>query len=137
MCNIASIAVNMFVNSTKRTFDFYELKEVAKFVTYNLDKIDDNFYPLPEVKLSCDTHRSIGISVQGLADALILMRYLFQSNKAKELKVQIFEILYYGALEASYKTVTEKGPYESDEGNPVNKIVFFKDDKSTFESKSK
>lgn len=61
MCNTASIAVNMFVNSTKRTFDFYKLKEVVKVVTYNLDKmIDVNFYPLPEAKLSCDKHRSIG-----------------------------------------------------------------------------
>lgn len=61
MCNTASIAVNMFVNSTKRTFDFYKLKEVAKIVTYNLDKmIDVNFYPLPETKASCDKHRSIG-----------------------------------------------------------------------------
>lgn len=61
MCNTASIAVNMFVNSTERTFDFYKLKEVAKIVTYNLDKmINVNFYPLPETKLSCDKHRSIG-----------------------------------------------------------------------------
>lgn len=61
MCNIVSVAVNMFVNSTKRTFDFYKLKEVAKIVTYNLDKmIDVNFYPLREAKLSCDRHRSVG-----------------------------------------------------------------------------
>lgn len=122
MCNTASIAVNMFVNSTKRTFDFYKLKEVAKVVTYNLDRmIDVNFYPLPEVKLSCD--RAIGIGVQGLADAFILMRYPFESEEANELNVQIFETLYYGALEASCEIATEKGPYESYKGSPVSKGI--------------
>ncbi|XP_025986111.1 ribonucleoside-diphosphate reductase large subunit [Solenopsis invicta] len=124
MCNMASIAVNMFVNSNERTFDFYKLKEVAKIVTYNLDKmIDLSFYPLPDAKLSCDKHRSIGISVQGLADALILMRYPFESDEAKELNIQIFETLYYGALEASCEIAIEKGPYESYEGSPVSKGI--------------
>ncbi|XP_036140351.1 ribonucleoside-diphosphate reductase large subunit isoform X2 [Monomorium pharaonis] len=124
MCNMASIAVNMFVNSTKRTFDFYKLKEVAKIVTYNLDKmINVNFYPLPETKLSCDKHRSIGIGVQGLADAFILMRYPFESQEANKLNVQIFETLYYGALEASCEIAAQKGPYESYEGSPVSKGI--------------
>lgn len=61
MCNTASIAVNMFVDPIKKIFDFNKLKEVVKIVTYNLDKmIDTNFYPLPEIKLSCEKHRSIG-----------------------------------------------------------------------------
>ncbi|XP_018403326.1 PREDICTED: ribonucleoside-diphosphate reductase large subunit-like [Cyphomyrmex costatus] len=124
MCNTASIAVNMFVNSTKRVFDFYKLKEIAKIVTYNLDKmIDVNFYPLPETKSSCDKHRSIGIGVQGLADAFILMRYPFESKEANELNVQIFETLYYGALEASCEIANEKGPYELYEGSPISKGI--------------
>lgn len=124
MCNTASIAVNMFVNSTKRTFDFYKLKEIAKIVTYNLDKmIDANFYPLSETKLSCEKQRSIGISVQGLADAFILMRYPFESKEASELNIKIFETLYYGALEASCEIAIEKGPYESYEGSPVSKGI--------------
>lgn len=151
MCNTASIAVNMFVNSTKKTFDFYKLKEIVKIVTYNLDKmIDVNFYPLPEAKLSCDKHRSIGkifvynsrtiyvllflklickilgISVQGLADTFILMKYPFESEKANELNIQIFETLYYGALEASCEIAIEKGSYESYEGSPISKGVSIK-----------
>jgi len=61
VCNTASIAVNMFVNSAKKSFDFYKLKEVVKIITYNLDKmIDNNFYPLREAKVSCHKHRSMG-----------------------------------------------------------------------------
>ncbi|XP_017875145.1 ribonucleoside-diphosphate reductase large subunit [Ceratina calcarata] len=39
VCNLASIAVNMFVNSINRTFDFQKLRKVTKIVTHNLDKI--------------------------------------------------------------------------------------------------
>ncbi|XP_011874948.1 PREDICTED: ribonucleoside-diphosphate reductase large subunit-like [Vollenhovia emeryi] len=123
-CNTASIAVNMFVNSDKRAFDFYKLKEVAKVVTRNLDKmIDIDFYPLPEAKLSCNKHRAIGIGIQGLADTFILMRFPYESKEASGLNVQIFETLYYGALEASCELAAEKGPYESYEGSPVSKGV--------------
>ena len=50
MCNLASIAVNMFVNSDK-TYNFNKLKEVAKVATRNLNKIIDvNYYPVKEVR---------------------------------------------------------------------------------------
>jgi len=61
VCNLASIAVNMFVNVSNKTFDFDKLKTVAKIVTRNLDKvIDVNFYPIPETKRSNQRHRPIG-----------------------------------------------------------------------------
>lgn len=61
VCNLASIAVNMFVNTSTKTFDFIKLKEVAKVVTKNLDKIiDNNYYPIPEAERSNRRHRPIG-----------------------------------------------------------------------------
>ena len=49
VCNLASIAVNMYVKADK-TFDFDKLKQVTKVVTKNLNKIIDiNFYPVDEV----------------------------------------------------------------------------------------
>ncbi|ROT62699.1 hypothetical protein C7M84_019414 [Penaeus vannamei] len=75
VCNLASIALNMFVNPDK-TYNFVKLKEVTKVITRNLNKIIDvNFYPVEEAKRSNMRHRPIGIGVQGLADAFILMRY--------------------------------------------------------------
>lgn len=68
-------------------------------------------------------HRPIGIGVQGLADAFILMRYPFDSDEAQKLNTQIFETLYYGALEASCELAKERGPYETYEGSPVSKGV--------------
>lgn len=68
-------------------------------------------------------HRPIGIGVQGLADAFILMRFPFESPEAQRLNQQIFETIYYGALEASCELAKEQGPYETYEGSPVSKGV--------------
>lgn len=122
VCNLASIAVNMFVEN--RVFDFEKLKIVTKTVTKNLNKIIDvNFYPVPEAKVSNMRHRPIGIGVQGLADAFILMRLPFESEKAQLLNQQIFETLYYGALEASCELAEKEGTYETYAGCPVSKGI--------------
>ncbi|XP_031776898.1 ribonucleoside-diphosphate reductase large subunit [Nasonia vitripennis] len=124
VCNLASIAVNMFVNTSKKTYDFAKLKEVAKVTTRNLDKIIDlNYYPIPEAERSNTRHRPIGIGIQGLADAFLLMRYPFESEEAQLLNTQIFETLYYGALEASCEIAKEKGPYSTYAGSPVSKGI--------------
>ncbi|XP_050458458.1 ribonucleoside-diphosphate reductase large subunit [Cataglyphis hispanica] len=124
VCNLASIAVNMFVNTNNKTFDFDKLKTVVKIVTRNLDKvIDVNFYPILETKTSNQRHRPIGIGIQGLADAFLLMRFPFESQEAKELNIKIFETLYYGALEASCELAAEKGVYGTYKGSPVSKGI--------------
>merc|ERR1712013_439412 len=69
VCNLASIAVNAFVDKEKRTYDFEQLKRVAKVATKNLNKIIEvNFYPVEEARNSNMRHRPIGIGIQGLAD---------------------------------------------------------------------
>jgi len=40
-CTTASISVDMFLTS-ENNFDFYKLKEVAKKITYDLNKIIEN-----------------------------------------------------------------------------------------------
>lgn len=123
VCNLASIAVNMFVVD-KDKYDFDELKKVTKVVTKNLNKIIDvNYYPVPEAKKSNLRHRPIGIGVQGLADAFILMKMPFESAEAQKLNVQIFETIYYGALEASCEIAEVDGPYSTYEGSPVSKGI--------------
>jgi len=123
VCNLASIALNMYVKDQK--FDFQKLKEVAKVATKNLNKIIEvNFYPVEEARRSNMRHRPIGIGVQGLADAFILMRFPFDSPEAKKLNKQIFETIYYGAMEASCELAEKLGPYETYPGCPVSKGIF-------------
>ncbi|KAF7287902.1 hypothetical protein GWI33_000249 [Rhynchophorus ferrugineus] len=124
VCNLASIAVNMFVSSDRKKFDFNKLKEITKIVTKNLDKIIDvNYYPVPEARNSNMRHRPIGIGIQGLADAFILLRIPFDSEEAALLNKQIFETLYYGALEASCELAEQLGKYSTYEGSPASQGI--------------
>lgn len=121
VCNLASIALNRFVDVNTRTYDFKKLHEVTKVVIRNLNKIIDiNFYPVPEARKSNSNHRPVGLGVQGLADTFILMRIPFESPQAALLNVQIFETLYHGALEASMELATRDGVYSSYAGCPVS-----------------
>ena len=123
VCNLASIALNMFVKADK-TFDFNKLKFVSKVVTRNLNKIIDvNYYPVETARRSNMRHRPIGIGVQGLADAFILMRFPFDSDEARKLNRDIFETIYFGALEASCELAEKYGAYETYEGSPVSKGI--------------
>ena len=122
VCNLASIALPKFVIDGK--FDHEKLFKVTYRVTKNLDKvIDANYYPVPEARNSNMRHRPIGIGVQGLADAFILMRQAFESKEAKQLNKDIFETIYYAALTASKDLAIEKGTYESYKGSPVSKGI--------------
>lgn len=122
VCNLASISLARFVENGK--FDFQRLYEITKVATKNLNKvIDVNYYPVPEAKNSNMRHRPIGLGVQGLADAFILMRYAFDGEEARQLNRDIFETIYYAALEASVELAAKDGYYESYPGSPVSKDI--------------
>ncbi|XP_072900521.1 ribonucleoside-diphosphate reductase large subunit isoform X2 [Hemitrygon akajei] len=123
VCNLASLALNMYVTAD-RTYDFNKLADVTRVAVKNLNKIIEvNYYPVPEAELSNKKHRPIGIGVQGLADAFILMRYPFESEEAQNLNIQIFETIYFAALDASCELAKELGPYDSYKGCPVSKGI--------------
>lgn len=124
VCNLASLALPKFVNVETQTFDFDKLYEVAKVVTHNLNKvIDVNYYPVEEARNSNMRHRPIGLGVQGLADAFILMGYPFDSTEAAQLNKDIFEAIYFAALTASCEIAKEVGPYETYAGSPVSQGI--------------
>lgn len=62
----------------------------------------------------------MGIGVQGLADAFCKMRYPFESENAMQLNKDIFETIYYGAVEASIELAETEGPYETYAGSPAS-----------------
>ncbi|OWY23024.1 ribonucleoside-diphosphate reductase subunit alpha [Sphingobacteriales bacterium UPWRP_1] len=119
VCNLASINLSKFVE--KGQFNHQKLFEITKTVTRNLNKvIDVNYYPVPEAKRSNMRHRPVGIGVQGLADAFILMRFPFESEEARKLNREIFETIYYGALTASCELAQQHGYYETFKGSPAS-----------------
>ncbi len=121
VCNLASLSLPKFVKED-RTFDFDKLVEVTRVVTRNLNRIIDvNYYPVEQARNSNMRHRPIGIGVQGLADAFILMRFPFDSAEAKQLNKEIFETIYFGALTESNALAEKLGAYSSFEGSPASK----------------
>jgi ribonucleoside-diphosphate reductase alpha chain len=124
VCNLASIALSKFVTAD-RQFDHQKLYEITKVVTRNLNKvIDINYYPVEEARRSNMRHRPIGIGVQGLADAFLLMKYSFESDEARKLNLDIFETIYFAAMETSMELAQVHGAYETFEGSPVSKGIF-------------
>lgn len=123
VCNLASIALPRFVQDGK--FDFQALYDVTYQATKNLNKIiDNNFYPIEEAKNSNLRHRPIGLGVQGLADAFILLRLPFESELAKMLNKNIFETIYFAAMTASKDLAKVEGTYETFAGSPLSKGIF-------------
>ena len=120
VCNLASLALPMYVEDGK--FNFDKLFEVTYKVTKNLNAvIDKNYYPVPEAKNSNMRHRPIGLGVQGLADTFIKLRYPFTSKEAQLLNIEIFETIYYASLSASKDLSKNLGPYETYKGSPISK----------------
>ena len=102
VCNLASVALPMFVDKETKQFNYSYLHEVVKVVTHNLNQvIDINFYPTEKTRRSNMKHRPIGIGVQGLADTFVLMDIPFHSEEAKKINKSIFETIYHAALEKS------------------------------------
>ena len=125
VCNLASIALPMYVNEEKGEYDFQRLYDVTYVATKNLNKvIDVNYYPVPEARNSNMRHRPIGLGVQGLADAFILMKMPFESEEARKLNKDIFETIYFAAMTASKDIAMEEGAYETFKGSPVSKGIF-------------
>ncbi len=123
VCNLASIALPMFIKND--SFDHKELYRVTKRVTKNLNRvIDRNYYPIKEAENSNMRHRPIGLGVQGLADAFILLRLPFTSDEARKLNQEIFETLYFAAVTASMEAAKEEGPYSTFKGSPISEGKF-------------
>lgn len=119
VCNLASIALPKFVEGNQ--FNHQKLFDVTYHATKNLNKIiDKNLYPIEEARNSNMRHRPIGIGVQGLADAFILLRMPFDSDMAQTLNQRIFETIYYAALRASIDLAAEQGTYPTYEGSPLS-----------------
>lgn len=123
VCNLASISLPNFVDND--LFDHEMLRKVVQQITYNLNKvIDENHYPIKEAKVSNERHRPIGIGVQGLANVFISLKLQYESKEALDLNNQIFETIYFAAIEKSCEMAQKDGYYESFPGSPISQGKF-------------
>ena len=132
VCNLASICLPTFVietawgnsegeSGTNIEFDFQKLAEVTRVITRNLNRvIDKNYYPTEAARKSNMRHRPIGIGIQGLADVFMMLGLSFDEQLSRDIHNEIFEVIYYAALEESCQLAKEEGPYETFRGSPAH-----------------
>ena len=125
VCNLASINLEKFVNSTTDGIEWESLRRAAQQATFNLNRvIDKTHYPLPECQKSNMVHRPIGIGIAGFADLLAKLRVPYDSPEAAEINRRVFEHIYYGAMEMSIELAEKDGPYGTFEGSPLSEGKF-------------
>lgn len=123
VCNLASLSLPKYVKNG--AFDFEKLYDITRVVTRNLNKvIDINYYPIEQARYSNMKHRPIGLGVQGLADAFIMLRMPFDSPEARTLNKDIFETIYFAAMTESVALAEQHGHYESFKGSPLSNGEF-------------
>jgi ribonucleoside-diphosphate reductase alpha chain len=124
VCNLASIALNKFVDQETKSINMTELERITELVVDNLNQIINiNYYPTEKTRTSNLRHRPIGIGVQGLADVFMMMDIPFHSEEARVLNREIFETIYYSALKASMTLAARYGAYETFPGSPASEGI--------------
>jgi len=124
VCNLASIALNKFIDEETKVINMAELERVTALVVDNLNQIIDiNYYPTTKTRTSNLRHRPIGIGVQGLADVFMMMNIPFHSEEARVLNREIFETIYYAAVNASMTLAARHGAYETFPGSPASQGI--------------
>lgn len=124
VCNLASLCLPRFVKydeQNKPVYDFKKLMDITRVVVRNLNKVIDlNFYPTEKTKVSNLKNRPVGIGIQGSIDTYNMMGYAFDSPEAELLNKQIFECIYYAAVDESKELAKIYGPYSSFAGSPFS-----------------
>jgi ribonucleoside-diphosphate reductase alpha subunit len=135
VCNLASLCLPAFVkerswaradgaSGTEKYFSFTDLNQVTKLVVVNLNKvIDGNYYPTRPAQVSNSRHRPVGLGVQGLADVFMMLGLPFDSPEARQLNTDIFENIYYAALQSSCELAKKHGKYDTFPGSPASQGV--------------
>jgi ribonucleoside-diphosphate reductase alpha subunit len=120
VCNLASISLPSFVKNG--VFDYEDFTNTVEVIVENLDNIIDiNYYPVEKSRVSNMKNRPIGIGVQGMAEMFFKLNINFDSEEAIQVNRDIFETLYYSALNKSNLLAIERGIYSSFEGSPTSK----------------
>ena len=119
VCVIGSIVLKNFVKNGK--FDFEDMRRHVKILTKNLDKsIDIMSYATKEARNSNMLRRPVGVGVQGLQDVFFKLKLPIDSQEARELNREIFEHIYFAAVESSVELAEIHGPHPTFEGSPAS-----------------
>lgn len=113
------------IKVVKKSINWEKFRHSVHTMVENLDIIIDiNRYPVPETRNSNFRHRPIGLGVQGLSNLFEKLWIAYDSDEAKQLNKEVFERLYYYAVEKSIELAKEKGHYSTFNGSPISQGKF-------------
>lgn len=115
-CNLGSLFLHNFVRHPfehNAYFDFSELARVVPVAVRVLDNIIDiNKYPLSHYENYQKSLRTIGLGVTGLADALAMLGYKYNTPEAVDFVDTLMENIAICAYTASINLSKERGCFE-------------------------
>ncbi|KAF6758165.1 Rrm1 protein [Ephemerocybe angulata] len=119
VCTLASVVLPTYVRADN-SFDYAALEDVVRQIVFSLNRlIQKSSYPDGSTEYSAKQHRAIGIGVQGLADALVMMGLPFDSDEALEFNAHLAECIYFAALDESCNMTRVYGAYPQFPGSPT------------------
>ncbi len=111
-CNLGSINVSEFVDENGADFNWTELAHMVQLsVRFLDDVIEANHYPMPFIEKAAKGNRRIGVGVMGLAEALIKMNIVYNSDEAIYKAEELMSFIQRHAHEASGRLAVERGNF--------------------------
>lgn len=114
-CNLGSLMLQNFVVcpfTSDAYLDLAELEYVIGIAVRMLDNIiDKNQFPDKIYENYQKTFRTIGLGVTGLADALCMLGFKYDSQEARDYVSNLMDFISWEAYEASTKLAEEKGAF--------------------------
>jgi ribonucleoside-diphosphate reductase alpha chain len=111
VCNVG--AINLARHLRDGAFDFDRFAATVRLALRQLDRaIDLDAMPAP-ARRSSRRWRALGLGVMGLQDVFFELGLPFDGFDARQLSTQIFEALYFHALDASSELAQRLGAHEA------------------------
>lgn len=114
-CNLGSLNLPRYIDapfSEQATLNWSKLEEDTRIAVRFLDNIIDiSRYPLVRHQAYETGSRRIGLGVTGLADALIMLGYRYDSDPGRQQAAAILQCLRDQAYTASIELAREKAPF--------------------------
>lgn len=114
-CNLGSLMIHNFVEfpfTEEACIDYVKLYDVIGIAVRMLDNIiDKNQFPDKIYENYQKTFRTIGLGVTGLADALCMLGFKYDSQEARDYVSNLMDSISWYAYKASTELAKEKGAF--------------------------
>ena len=122
-CNLGSINVGHYFDSSKHDVDWDRLAQTTGLAIRFLDNvIDANLYPLDEIRDMVTNNRRVGLGIMGFADLLIQMEVPYGSPAAIAFAAKLMKFIQSKAEDTSENLARERGEF------PNKHLSVWKDD---------